>query len=181
MVAPAMVLPTDSVLIATGSGPADVTICAVCRFLAWAKDHSLCVIAPSVVLIARAVPSLSGAPAPTPPLNGFPPPVAQASSDALCRYCWRWSVVPDSSLRNTTWMGGAGSVASGLRAPIAGSSQLVMAPLKIFAVVGPSRIRLSTPARSEEHTSELQSRGHLVCRLLLEKKKNNTKDSALSR
>src|SRR5690625_4443772 len=27
-------------------------------------------------------------------------------------------------------------------------------------------------ARSEEHTSELQSRGHLVCRLLLEKKKD---------
>src|SRR5690625_6528676 len=27
--------------------------------------------------------------------------------------------------------------------------------------------------RSEEHTSELQSRGHLVCRLLLEKKKKN--------
>src|SRR5439155_3797781 len=26
------------------------------------------------------------------------------------------------------------------------------------------------PHRSEEHTSELQSRGHLVCRLLLEKK-----------
>src|SRR3712207_6884931 len=30
------------------------------------------------------------------------------------------------------------------------------------------------PARSEEHTSELQSRQYLVCRLLLEKKKNNT-------
>src|SRR2546422_3181191 len=28
--------------------------------------------------------------------------------------------------------------------------------------------------RSEEHTSELQSRLHLVCRLLLEKKKTNT-------
>src|SRR5437870_8214705 len=28
-------------------------------------------------------------------------------------------------------------------------------------------------ARSEEHTSELQSRGHLVCRLLLEKKKKS--------
>src|SRR5215510_16558304 len=27
-------------------------------------------------------------------------------------------------------------------------------------------------SRSEEHTSELQSRGHLVCRLLLEKKKS---------
>src|SRR2546422_7187170 len=30
----------------------------------------------------------------------------------------------------------------------------------------------SPGARSEEHTSELQSRLHLVCRLLLEKKKN---------
>src|SRR2546422_7349430 len=30
------------------------------------------------------------------------------------------------------------------------------------------------PERSEEHTSELQSRLHLVCRLLLEKKKNHT-------
>src|SRR5690625_6272172 len=29
--------------------------------------------------------------------------------------------------------------------------------------------------RSEEHTSELQSRGHLVCRLLLEKKKNRVR------
>src|SRR5690625_6859727 len=40
------------------------------------------------------------------------------------------------------------------------------------------RTQLATPygapvagSRSEEHTSELQSRGHLVCRLLLEKKK----------
>src|SRR5439155_26642350 len=30
-----------------------------------------------------------------------------------------------------------------------------------------------SPPRSEEHTSELQSRGHLVCRLLLEKKKKD--------
>src|SRR5258708_29717293 len=30
------------------------------------------------------------------------------------------------------------------------------------------------PDRSEEHTSELQSPDHLVCRLLLEKKKNTT-------
>src|SRR5205809_3994605 len=33
---------------------------------------------------------------------------------------------------------------------------------------------LVTDTRSEEHTSELQSRLHLVCRLLLEKKKNCT-------
>src|SRR5690554_7031587 len=32
-------------------------------------------------------------------------------------------------------------------------------------------------SRSEEHTSELQSRPHLVCRLLLEKKKNKNKQS----
>src|SRR5690625_6239521 len=30
--------------------------------------------------------------------------------------------------------------------------------------------RIAGQRRSEEHTSELQSRGHLVCRLLLEKK-----------
>src|SRR2546429_6867324 len=35
--------------------------------------------------------------------------------------------------------------------------------------------------RSEEHTSELQSRLHLVCRLLLEKKKKKTNYSAVLR
>src|SRR5689334_24664034 len=34
----------------------------------------------------------------------------------------------------------------------------------------------ASPARSEEHTSELQSQFHLVCRLLLEKKNNNLLD-----
>src|SRR2546427_9405141 len=33
-------------------------------------------------------------------------------------------------------------------------------------------LRRDGPARSEEHTSELQSQSNLVCRLLLEKKKN---------
>src|SRR2546428_1841112 len=33
------------------------------------------------------------------------------------------------------------------------------------------------PRRSEEHTSELQSRSDLVCRLLLEKKKQNIKQT----
>src|SRR2546422_5963780 len=36
------------------------------------------------------------------------------------------------------------------------------------------------PARSEEHTSELQSRLHLVCRLLLEKKKTTTERVVLN-
>src|SRR5207249_8105447 len=38
-------------------------------------------------------------------------------------------------------------------------------------IVGPG---IEDPARSEEHTSELQSRFDLVCRLLLEKKKKST-------
>src|SRR5436305_11643945 len=39
--------------------------------------------------------------------------------------------------------------------------------------------RLGLRHRSEEHTSELQSRPHLVCRLLLEKKKNKKKSRRL--
>src|SRR2546422_5295231 len=39
-------------------------------------------------------------------------------------------------------------------------------------------LMLSAPARSEEHTSELQSRLHLVCRLLLEKKKQTRSSAA---
>src|SRR5260370_23070599 len=37
-----------------------------------------------------------------------------------------------------------------------------------------------TDLRSEEHTSELQSHLNLVCRLLLEKKNNNTRATAIS-
>src|SRR2546422_7067037 len=46
------------------------------------------------------------------------------------------------------------------------------------ALGGPADVVLSEMAsRSEEHTSELQSRLHLVCRLLLEKKKKLMRDS----
>src|SRR3712207_7612218 len=37
-----------------------------------------------------------------------------------------------------------------------------------------------TPSRSEEHTSELQSRQYLVCRLLLEKKKKKQRKKNIS-
>src|SRR5438309_9245298 len=40
--------------------------------------------------------------------------------------------------------------------------------------VAPRPWRIENPERSEEHTSELQSQFHLVCRLLLEKKKKIT-------
>src|SRR3989475_1630842 len=48
-----------------------------------------------------------------------------------------------------------------------------IAPVRWPPRPGPSRSAptASPPARSEEHTSELQSQSNLVCRLLLEKKK----------
>src|SRR5437870_7547739 len=61
-----------------------------------------------------------------------------------CAAAWNWP-----SLVAFRFIGGLG---------IGGSS--VLGPMYIAEI-----------ARSEEHTSELQSRGHLVCRLLLEKKK----------
>src|SRR5215208_7840049 len=48
------------------------------------------------------------------------------------------------------------------------SASHVSAPVPLAT----SSTRWPDASRSEEHTSELQSRGHLVCRLLLEKKKN---------
>src|SRR5690242_21487814 len=44
---------------------------------------------------------------------------------------------------------------------------------------GPGAVRRAEEIRSEEHTSELQSHVNLVCRLLLEKKKQNQKTSIL--
>src|SRR5439155_14747433 len=46
-------------------------------------------------------------------------------------------------------------------------AELLLAPVH----AGELFIEAFMEVRSEEHTSELQSRGHLVCRLLLEKKK----------
>src|SRR5207253_11426800 len=43
-----------------------------------------------------------------------------------------------------------------------------------LAVEGDHPDSVARSQRSDEHTSELQSRGHLVCRLLLEKKKKHT-------
>src|SRR2546428_2065259 len=48
-----------------------------------------------------------------------------------------------------------------------------------FAAIRRAR-RIAAKARSEEHTSELQSRSDLVCRLLLEKKKDESSGSSRS-
>src|SRR5205814_3726649 len=55
-----------------------------------------------------------------------------------------------------------------------GSNVRTGEPLDVAAEMGSLTLRITTRAlfsRSEEHTSELQSLRHLVCRLLLEKKK----------
>src|SRR5690625_6674302 len=66
---------------------------------------------------------------------------------------------------------------------VATASLLVFRDLPVLSTNSPNKLFDSLAAavpviqntqgwiRSEEHTSELQSRGHLVCRLLLEKKK----------
>src|SRR5439155_21930508 len=63
------------------------------------------------------------------------------------RYCWGALGAPQTPI------GGSGFIRRG-------------------ATAGPP-----SSTRSEEHTSELQSRGHLVCRLLLEKKKQKSNNS----
>src|SRR3712207_8967860 len=52
---------------------------------------------------------------------------------------------------------------------IVGTRQLLPRDSVIFR---PGPVTMYVDPRSEEHTSELQSRQYLVCRLLLEKKKN---------
>src|SRR5690625_7029207 len=68
-----------------------------------------------------------------------------------------------SAVRLRTERIGTRVVRSSLVTPAKGWSRVVfMAPPSPSGACGD---------RSEEHTSELQSRGHIVCRLLLEKKK----------
>src|SRR5689334_23661552 len=49
----------------------------------------------------------------------------------------------------------------------------------MYSTILSQRASLLSAPRSEEHTSELQSQFHLVCRLLLEKKKKSTPTPAL--
>src|SRR3989449_5814875 len=71
------------------------------------------------------------------------------------------AVLPGSA--RAAGMGGAGAAIVGDAGAIF-ANPAALATIHHLAVEG---------SRSEEHTSELQSRLHLVCRLLLEKKKQN--------
>src|SRR6266498_4718269 len=64
-----------------------------------------------------------------------------------------------------------GSPRLGLACRVPPSGQLVSRREEALLQVCVSMLPRARLTRSEEHTSELQSRPHLVCRLLLEKKK----------
>src|SRR3712207_7891411 len=68
----------------------------------------------------------------------------------------------------------AGSELNGVRASNYGMHPAVAAGLTCVRDELPPRRIMIITSRSEEHTSELQSRQYLVCRLLLEKKKKKS-------
>src|SRR5690625_5353813 len=91
------------------------------------------------------------------------------SSDKFVRSAREESHLPCQLLRHLRLPGGQYNGLNSLISPLLkGEHFLVgMSPHD-------DRIHPGYEFRSEEHTSELQSRGHLVCRLLLEKKNNIT-------
>src|SRR5262245_64929780 len=93
------------------------------------------------------------------------------------------SLVPMAK-KSATWVSAsAASAAPGISimTPMGGSGSAILTPRRLSrrdTVVSMSRTwraSATDDTRSEEHTSELQSLRHLVCRLLLEKKKTKKK------
>src|SRR5687768_18233836 len=88
---------------------------------------------------------------------------------------------PTATVQSRQTIVAAGADAQRLRVPAPGPGGLRCCPRGRAGFSPPwrsprpglwPRAGKNQPVRSEEHTSELQSRLHLVCRLLLEKKKN---------
>src|SRR2546422_4420040 len=96
---------------------------------------------------------------PCTPTLEHPRPVRTASP-AVPAARQRWSPLDGTAEARATWSGFSGQGED--RGPHARRGDRV------------ARRRRGLPWRSEEHTSELQSRLHLVCRLLLEKKKQKS-------
>src|SRR2546430_9512952 len=71
----------------------------------------------------------------------------------------------------TTLFRSYGLVESVVSASICSVTRMVPISAAIDAPMRPATIKPASTGRSEEHTSELQSQSNLVCRLLLEKKK----------
>src|SRR5690625_6506172 len=97
----------------------------------------------------------------------------------------RWKASPPTACWTTSWarprcpgepddqrQGSLDVVVTGRLALVALFGAVVVGLLlpSIAGVLAVLGVLVAAALRSEEHTSELQSRGHLVCRLLLEKK-----------
>src|SRR5690606_41385570 len=100
-------------------------------------------------------------------LSLFPPP----PTSTLFPYTTLFPIciISEMKLSSPTTINGSRQMKYAAVSRSSGSSYSLK-PSRILLING---IALSL-ARSEEHTSELQSRENLVCRLLLEKKKHNT-------
>src|SRR2546422_6054710 len=90
--------------------------------------------------------------------------------------------IPIASTATSTATGGAASHASTAVSPVPITAWSSQPPhgdgVVLFSfIVTVGWLAPQRNTRSEEHTSELQSRLHLVCRLLLEKKKKKTNDT----
>src|SRR2546430_9716637 len=86
--------------------------------------------------------------------------------------------------RASTWLGpppASCQVFSSRNVPEFGSREMVVPPAETTfgEALGHTAPGLSPEDRSEEHTSELQSQSNLVCRLLLEKKKESSTELEL--
>src|SRR5439155_17627346 len=95
-------------------------------------------------------------------LDSFP---TRRSSDLLLpRVGYSFFAVPSTALQACSMADSNSSCSQ--------SSMAFRTELPTFIALEPNVTpKWNTKSRSEEHTSELQSRGQLVCRLLLEKKK----------
>src|SRR5690625_5338251 len=89
------------------------------------------------------------------PPSARPAHTTRSTHRTLSLRLWNWP--PNSNVRSRPWH------------PVWNSSNSSRTSVK--GLVSGTPEPCSGTSRSEEHTSELQSRGHLVCRLLLEKKK----------
>src|SRR5690554_7784218 len=96
-------------------------------------------------------------------------PISEATFDPTLPESIRHIIVDENSRRiisrETTPTVNRGSMGESIFIAIC---KTITAPIKNDMII---TIQIELTPRSEEHTSELQSRPHLVCRLLLEKKK----------
>src|SRR3954447_22461550 len=81
------------------------------------------------------------------PVQALSGSLVQAPLPAAARNLVAFSVVPDSSERKKTVIGALGRVTPGLILAIAGSSQVLIVPLKILASTSAFMVSLSTPSR----------------------------------